>query len=48
MPIEKLYRMAIDLTGEPEKPTFTDRIVALIEFRDGTVIDAVRQLVPKA
>ncbi|MDZ7338599.1 MAG: citrate lyase subunit alpha [candidate division KSB1 bacterium] len=48
VPIEKLYRMAIDMTGQPEKPTFTDRIVALIEFRDGTVIDAVRQLVPKA
>jgi len=27
--------------------TFTDRIVALIEFRDGTVIDVVRQLIPK-
>ncbi len=47
VPIQELYRMARDLTGEPEKPTFTDRIVALIEFRDGTVIDVVRQLVPK-
>ncbi len=48
VPIEKLYKIAHDLSGEPEKPEFTDRIVALIEFRDGTVIDVVRQLVPKS
>jgi citrate lyase subunit alpha/citrate CoA-transferase len=47
VPIEKLYKMALEITGPPEKPTFADRIVALIEFRDGTVIDVVRQLLPK-
>jgi citrate lyase subunit alpha / citrate CoA-transferase len=45
--IEELHAIAIRMTGEPEKPVFGDRIVALIEFRDGTIIDAVRQLLPK-
>jgi citrate lyase subunit alpha/citrate CoA-transferase len=42
--IEELHKIAIDMTGEPEKPEFLDRVVALIEWRDGTVIDCVRQL----
>lgn len=42
--IEELRQMAVDLAGEPEKPQFEDRIVALIEYRDGTVIDTVKQL----
>ena len=44
--IEELHDMAITMTGEPRKPEFEERIVALIEFRDGTVIDTVRQLRP--
>jgi citrate lyase subunit alpha/citrate CoA-transferase len=42
--IEELRKIAIDMTGEPEKPEFEDRVVALIEWRDGTIIDCVRQL----
>lgn len=42
--IEELYDTAMDLAGKPEKPEFEDRIVALIEYRDGTVIDTVRQI----
>jgi citrate lyase subunit alpha/citrate CoA-transferase len=42
--IEELHDMAIGMTGEPRAPEFEDRIVALIEFRDGTIIDTVRQL----
>ena len=45
--IEELHRIAITMTGQPQKPEFEDRIVALIEFRDGTVIDTVRQLRPR-
>ncbi len=45
--IEELHQLAIKMTGKPEKPEFEDRIVALIEFRDGTVIDVVHQLIPK-
>jgi len=45
-PIEELRDIALKLSGAPEKPVFTDRVVAVIEFRDGTIIDAVRELVP--
>ena len=45
--IEELRHIAVAMTGVPEKPEFSDRIVALIEFRDGTIIDVVRQLVPR-
>jgi citrate lyase subunit alpha/citrate CoA-transferase len=44
--IEELRHIAVGMTGLPEKPEFTERIVALIEFRDGTIIDVVRQLAP--
>ena len=42
--IEELRRMAVNIAGRAEKPQYEDRIVALIEYRDGTVIDTVRQL----
>jgi citrate lyase subunit alpha/citrate CoA-transferase len=42
--IEELHDIAIRMTGKPRAPEFEERIVALIEFRDGTVIDTVRQL----
>jgi len=32
------------ITGIPEEPRFGDRPVALIQWRDGTIIDVVRQL----
>lgn len=43
-PVEELHRIAVGMTGEPAKPSFEDRVVALIEWRDGTIIDTVRQL----
>ncbi|MBN1165039.1 MAG: citrate lyase subunit alpha [Candidatus Krumholzibacteriota bacterium] len=42
--IEELRALAVDMAGVPRKPEFEERIVALIEYRDGTVIDTVRQL----
>ncbi|MDR3515384.1 MAG: citrate lyase subunit alpha [Azospirillaceae bacterium] len=42
--IEDLYQRAIALTGEPEPIAFQDRIVGLIRYRDGSVIDVVRQV----
>jgi citrate lyase subunit alpha / citrate CoA-transferase len=45
--IEELHDIAIKMTGKPEKPDFGDRIVALIEYRDGTIIDTVKQLLPR-
>ena len=42
--IEELHQKAIKITGKPELPKTKDNIVALIEWRDGTIIDAVPEL----
>ena len=42
--IEALYARAISLTGTPKPIEFTDRIVGVIRYRDGSVIDVVRQV----
>ncbi|MFV0438787.1 MAG: citrate lyase subunit alpha [Desulfopila sp.] len=44
--IEELRDIAYSITGVPQKPQFTDTIVALIEYRDGTLIDILRQVQP--
>jgi citrate lyase subunit alpha/citrate CoA-transferase len=44
MTIEELRQGAVSLTGEPEPLEFTDRVVAVIRYRDGSVIDVVRQV----
>jgi citrate lyase subunit alpha/citrate CoA-transferase len=44
MTVEELYRKAVALTGEPEPLEFTDRIVGIVRYRDGSVIDVVRQV----
>ena len=36
---------AYALTGEPETPRFGDRIIGVVEYRDGTVIDVIRNIV---
>src|SRR5699024_2419917 len=41
--IEELRDMAYAMAGEPDPVQFEDRIVGVIEARDGTVIDVVRQ-----
>jgi citrate lyase subunit alpha/citrate CoA-transferase len=46
MSIRELYERAIELTGEPEPIEFLDRIVGIIRYRDGSVIDVVRQVKP--
>jgi len=43
MPIEELKQMAYDLAGEPEPIPVSDEVVALVEYRDGTLIDVVRR-----
>jgi citrate lyase subunit alpha/citrate CoA-transferase len=45
-PIEELYARAVAQTGEPKPIEFLDRIVALVRYRDGSVIDVVRQVKP--
>jgi len=32
----------------PDEPVFGDRVVALVEWRDGSVIDVVRQVAAPA
>jgi len=44
MTIEELRDIAYSITGEPEKVQFADRVVGVIEARDGTVMDVVRQI----
>jgi citrate lyase subunit alpha/citrate CoA-transferase len=44
MTIKELHQRAVALTGEPEPLEFTNRIVGVIRYRDGSVIDVVRQV----
>jgi citrate lyase subunit alpha/citrate CoA-transferase len=44
MTIGELHAKAIALTGEPEPLQFTERIVGIIRYRDGSVVDVVRQV----
>ena len=42
--MEELLDRAERLVGKPDPIEFTDRIVGLVEYRDGTIIDTVRQV----
>lgn len=42
--INELKEMAYAQTGVPDEPEYEDRIVTLIEFRDGSALDVVRQI----
>jgi len=42
--IRELEEEADRITGMPEEIEFTDRIVGLVEYRDGTIIDVIRQV----
>ena len=42
--IEELHQKAIKITGKPETAKTKDNVIALIEWRDGTVIDTVREI----
>jgi citrate lyase subunit alpha/citrate CoA-transferase len=44
VPIEELQKRAYEITGGPPEIETTDRIIALIEYRDGTIIDVVKGL----
>jgi citrate lyase subunit alpha/citrate CoA-transferase len=41
--IEKLRDISYKICGKPKRPVFKDRILAVQEYRDGTVIDVIRQ-----
>jgi citrate lyase subunit alpha/citrate CoA-transferase len=42
--ITDLYKRGIKAVGIPEEVEFTDEIIALIEFRDGTILDTVKKV----
>ena len=42
--IEELQQLAESLTGVPKPIETTDRVVAVVEYRDGTVVDVIRQI----
>jgi citrate lyase subunit alpha/citrate CoA-transferase len=44
MTIDELHQRAMALTGDPEPLEFTERIVGIIRYRDGSVIDVVREV----
>ena len=44
--IEELRDIAYSIVGEPEPVQFGDRVVGIIEARDGTVMDVVREIKP--
>ena len=42
--IDILYEKARRLVGEPKKPDLTDDVIAIVEYRDGTVLDTVKKV----
>ncbi|KRL05363.1 citrate lyase subunit alpha [Liquorilactobacillus oeni] len=42
--IEELQKMAAKLVGTPNPIEYTDKTVALVEYRDGTIIDAIKEV----
>ena len=44
--IEELRDTAYAISGVPERVQFLDRVVGIIESRDGTIMDVVRQIKP--
>lgn len=44
--IEELRDIAYSIAGEPQRVEFGDRVVGIIESRDGTIMDVVRQIKP--
>lgn len=42
--IEELKELAEKITGKPEKIEFTDEIVGIVEYRDGSIIDVIKKV----
>ncbi|MDK2968366.1 MULTISPECIES: citrate lyase subunit alpha [Lacrimispora] len=42
--IEELRDIAYSIVGEPERVQFDDKVVGIIESRDGTIMDVVRKI----
>ena len=44
--IESLKEKAYSMVGRPDPVQFEDKVVAVLEARDGTILDVVRQIKP--
>ena len=44
--IEALKEKAYSIVGRPDAVQFEDKVVAVLEARDGTILDVVRQIKP--
>ena len=44
MTIEELRDIAYGITGRPDPIPFEDEVVALVEYRDGTILDVIRKI----
>ncbi|NLA91126.1 MAG: citrate lyase subunit alpha, partial [Synergistaceae bacterium] len=44
MEIEDLKKMAEAFTGVPKSPLFGERVIGIVEYRDGSEIDVIRDL----
>lgn len=42
--IEELADIAESICGKPAPIKYTDKVIALVEYRDGTIIDVIRQV----
>lgn len=42
--IEELRDLAYSIVGEPDPVQFKERVVGIIEGRDGTIMDVVREI----
>ena len=42
--MEEARAMATRLVGTPKEIEFTDEVVAVVEYRDGSVIDTIRKV----
>lgn len=42
--INELQEIAENITGKPDKIEFGDKIVGIVQYRDGSVIDVIRQV----
>lgn len=43
--IRRLKEEIEKITGIPDEVAFSDDIVGLVEYRDGTIIDSIRKVV---
>ena len=46
--IEELKDKAYELVGEPDPLQWDDQVVAVVEARDGSILDVIRKIKPYA